>query len=113
MSFFDEIFDDIEEMFKKLRSRRVRGVRSGYSISVVYGPDGKPIINVETYGDIDKAALRKEIEKQYPGAEIRGLDEELIREVTEDIKFVDKPHRLKKNKKRDRLGPTEIREVDE
>ena len=91
MSFFD----DFEELFKKFK--RGSGVSTGYSISVVYGPDGKPIVNVETYGNIDKNALRREIERLYPGAKIRGLEEEPIikeeneeekrREVREDRKF--------------------------
>ncbi len=75
MSFFDEF----NEIFKKLREKG--GSSSGYSISVTYTPDGKPIVNVETYGDVDENSLRKEIEKQYPGAEIKGLGKEpLIKE---------------------------------
>jgi hypothetical protein len=68
------LFDEFDEIFKKLRERG--GGSSGYSISVIYGPDGKPIVNVETYGDTDKDKLREEIRRMYPGAEIRGLDEE-------------------------------------
>lgn len=78
MSFFD----DIEDMFKKLK--KGSGSSTGYSISVVYGPNGKPIVNVETYGDVDKNSLRKEIEEMYPEAEIKGLDKEsLIKEEGE------------------------------
>jgi len=74
------IFDEFDEFIKKLGKLK-RG-SSGYSISVVYGPDGKPIVNVETYGDIDKKALKEEIKKMYPGAKIKGLEEEpLIKEV--------------------------------
>jgi len=113
MSVFDDIFDDIEKMLKKFRARE-RGFGSGYSISVVYGPDGKPIVNVETYGDVDKEALRREIERQYPNAEIRGLDVELIKEVKESKLKVELKHKDKKIKrKEDRLGPTEIREVED
>ncbi len=113
MSIFDDIFDDIEEMFKKLRSRSSKSMGSGYSISIVYGPNGKPIVNVETYGDVDKEALKREIERQYPEAEIRGLDDELIKEVTEDVEHVEKIHKPKGREGKSRLGPTEIREVDE
>lgn len=110
MSIFDDIFDDIEKMFKKMRGRE--GVSSGYSISVTYGPDGKPIVNVETYGDVDKESLKKEIERQYPGAEIRGLGDELIWETAgEETKLKDKMKHVKR--RRDKLGPTEIREVEE
>ncbi len=76
------IFDEFDEIIKKMK--RVSGGASGYSISVVYGPGGKPIVNVETYGDVDKEELRREIERMYPGAEIKGLDKEpLIREDVE------------------------------
>ena len=76
MSFFDEF----DELFKKIN--KMKGQSSGYSISVVYGPDGKPVVNVETYGDVDKMSLKKEIEKMYPDSEVRGLDDEpMIREV--------------------------------
>jgi hypothetical protein len=57
---------------------------SGYSISVTYDDKGKPLVKVETYGDIDAAELRREIERQYPGAKIEGLEKQpLIRVVDE------------------------------
>jgi hypothetical protein len=57
---------------------------SGYSISVTYDDKGKPLVKVETYGDIDAAELRREIERRYPGAKIEGLEKQpLIRVVDE------------------------------
>jgi len=47
---------------------------SGYSISVTYDEGGKPVVRVETYGDVDVAELRKDIEQRYPGAKIEGLE---------------------------------------
>jgi hypothetical protein len=85
MSIFDE-FDELDKLFKKLSkmSDNLSG-SSGYSISVTYGPDGKPIVDVKTYGNIDKARLKREISSNYPGAIIRGLDEEpLIKEVSDE-----------------------------
>ena len=56
---------------------------SGYSISVTYGSDGKPLVKVQTQGNVDKAALRSELKKKYPDAKIEGLDDEpLIREIS-------------------------------
>ncbi len=57
----------------------------GYSITVTYDSAGKPVVKVETSGNIDKGKLRKEIEKQYPGAKIIGLEKEpLLRFVDEE-----------------------------
>jgi|Deesub1362B_J571_1020462.scaffolds.fasta_scaffold00003_576 hypothetical protein len=105
------IFDEFDEIIKKLRSRGGRGVSSGYSISVTYRPDGKPIVSVETYGDVDKEKLRQEIERQYPGAEIRGLEQEPL--IWEEDAIKNEKEKSRKKEKRDRLGPNEIREVDE
>jgi hypothetical protein len=48
-------------------------VGSGYSISVSYDEDGKPIIDLKTYGEVDISKLRKEIKRVYPNAQIRRL----------------------------------------
>jgi hypothetical protein len=77
--FFDFGFD--EKMF--FGHEPVEG-GSGYSISVTYDEKGKPLVKVRTYGDVNVAELRKEIERQYPGAKIEGLEEQpLIRVVDE------------------------------
>ena len=58
---------------------------SGYSVSVSYDERGKPVVRVETYGDVDVAELRKDIEQRYPGARIEGLKKQpLIRIVGEE-----------------------------
>lgn len=58
---------------------------SGCSISVTYDERGKPVVRVETYGDVDVAELRKDIEQRYPGARIEGLEKQpLIRIVGEE-----------------------------
>ena len=57
---------------------------SGYSMSVSYDGTGKPVIQVETYGEVDTAGLRKDIEQKYPGAKIEGLEKKpLIRIIDE------------------------------
>jgi len=43
---------------------------SGYSMSVTYDEKGKPVIKVETYGDVDVTELRQDIQQRYPGAKI-------------------------------------------
>jgi len=58
---------------------------SGYSISVTYDEKGKPVVRVKTYGDVDAAELRRDIEQRYPGARIEGLEKKpLIRIVDEE-----------------------------
>jgi hypothetical protein len=104
------IFDEFDELIKRLKSKGAKGFSSGYSISVTYGPDRKPIVNVETYGDINKDELRREIEKRYPGAEIRGLEPQPL--IWENEPTHERREE-KDEKKAGRLAPNEIREVDE
>jgi hypothetical protein len=57
---------------------------TGYSMSVSYDAEGKPLVKVETHGDVNATKLRKEIQQRYPGAKIEGLDKKpLIRIVDE------------------------------
>jgi len=56
---------------------------TGYSISVTYGSNGKPVVKVQTQGNIDKTALKNELKKKYSDAKIEGLaDEPLIKEIS-------------------------------
>ena len=97
--FFD-IFGFGEEEFP-FRQKPAEG-GSGYSISVTYDERGKPIVRVKTYGDVDVAELRKDIEQRYPGAKIEGLEKRpLIRIVgEEETKEERKPERRKAEEKR-------------
>jgi len=80
--FFD-IFGFDEEDF--LFGREPAEGGSGYSISVTYDEKGKPVVHVKTYGDVDVAELRRDIEQRYPGARIEGLEKKpLIRIVDEE-----------------------------
>ena len=77
---------------------------SGYSISVTYDEDGKPVVRVKTYGDVDVAALRKDIERRYPGAKIEGLEKHpLIRVVDEEAKQKGRGREAGKHKKKESL----------
>ena len=80
------------------------GGGSGYSVSVTYDGKGKPIVRVETQGDVDVAELRRNIEQRYPGAGIEGLEKQpLIRVIDEEPELVKKEkkktEKVKKKKK--------------
>lgn len=85
---------------------------SGYSISVSYDERGKPVVRVETYGDVDVAELRKDIEQRYPGARIEGLEKQpLIRIVGEEESREErKPEKEKQAEKKQKKSL--IREVE-
>jgi len=54
-------------------------------MSVTYDEKGKPVVKVKTYGDVDAAELRRDIEQRYPGAKIEGLEKKpLIRIIDEE-----------------------------
>ena len=80
--FFD-IFGFGEEDF--LFGGEPTGGGSGYSISVTYDEEGKPVVQVKTQGDVDTTKLRRDIEQRYPGAKIEGLEKKpLIRIIDEE-----------------------------
>lgn len=55
-----------------LEPRQVE-VGSGYSLSVSYDENEKPIVEVKTYGEVDIPKMRREIERMFPHAQIRQL----------------------------------------
>ena len=75
-------------------------IASGYSISVKYDKKGRPIIYVKRYGDIDTKGLRREIERNYPGAAIQGLEKPKIIKVEKAQKEKTKKPRVKHRKKK-------------
>jgi len=46
----------------------------GYTLHVKYDENEKPIVDVKTYGQVDIAKLRRDIEKMFPDAQIRQLN---------------------------------------
>jgi len=99
--FFD-IFNFGEEDFLFDDSFKSGG--SGYSVSVTYDEQGKPVVRAKVHGDVNVSELRKDLEEKYPGARIEGLDEKpLIRIVgkEEEVKEVkeEKSKEKKKSKK--------------
>jgi len=74
---------------------------SGYSVSVTYDEKGKPIVKVETYGNVDVAELRRDVQQRYPGARIEGLEKQpLIRVVGEEKTKEQKPEKKTEEKRR-------------
>jgi hypothetical protein len=50
-------------------------VGSGYTLSINYDENEKPIIDVKTYGKVDIPRLRREIARVFPNARIRRLNQ--------------------------------------
>jgi hypothetical protein len=75
-------------------------IASGYSISVKYDKDGRPIIYVKKYGEVDTRGLRREIERNYPGAHIQGLEKPKSVEMEDDQRKTPKRPHVKKSKQR-------------
>lgn len=93
---FSDFFDfglDEEKLFEEMPMEG----GSGYSISVTYDEKGKPVVEVKTYGDIDTDELRKDIERKYPGAKIKGLEKEPL------IRIVDEKTEKAKNRKSENM----------
>lgn len=84
---------DTEEVGFVLEPTEVE-VGSGYTISVNYDEDDKPVIDVKTYGEVDAAKIRREIEKVFPNAHIRRLNQ------TRSVTVVKKRRRKRRVKKK-------------
>jgi hypothetical protein len=50
-------------------------VGSGYALAVSYDENDNPIIDIKTYGQVDLAKVRREIEETFPNAQIRRLNQ--------------------------------------
>jgi len=97
-----DIFDFDEENFlfgRELEPTKGEG-GSGYSMSVTYDEKGKPVVKVETYGEVDVAELRRDIQQRYPGAKIEGLEKQPLIRVVGEEKEERKPEKKTEEKKR-------------
>jgi len=65
---------DSEELGFVLEPTQIE-VGSGYTISVSYDENEKQIVDVKTYGEVDIAKIRREIERAFPKAKIRQLNQ--------------------------------------
>jgi hypothetical protein len=70
----EEIETDEEETSFILEPTQLE-IGSGYTLSVNYDENEKPIINIKTYGQVDVMKLRREIEKLFPNAQINQLNQ--------------------------------------
>jgi hypothetical protein len=64
---------DSEELGFVLEPTQIE-VGSGYTVAVSYDENEKQIVDVKTYGEVDIAKLRREIERIFPNAKIRQLN---------------------------------------
>jgi len=53
-------------------------VGSGYSFSVDYDENDKPIIDLRTYGTVNIAKIKKEIQRAFPDAQIRQKTQSIM-----------------------------------
>ena len=65
---------DTEELGFVLEPTQIE-IGSGYTISVSYDENEKQIVDVKTYGEVDIAKLRRDIERAFPNAKIRQLNQ--------------------------------------
>lgn len=77
-------------------------IASGYCISVKYDKKGRPVLYVKKYGDVDTQGLRRQIERNYPGASIQCLTKPKLIEIDDTAK---KPRKHPvKNHRKDEKG---------
>jgi hypothetical protein len=93
---FSDLFGFDEEKF--LFGKEPIEGQSGYSISVTYDSSGKPVVQVQTRGDVNTTELRKDIEHQYPGARIEGLEKRPLIKVVGEEEAKKKEEKSKKSK---------------
>ncbi|MEM2466624.1 MAG: hypothetical protein QXZ47_04955 [Candidatus Bathyarchaeia archaeon] len=51
-------------------------IGSGYAVFLSYNEEGNLVVDVKTYGDVDLSKIRRDIERLYPDAQIRQLNQE-------------------------------------
>jgi len=84
---------DSEELGFVLEPTRIE-VGSGYMLSVSYDENEKQTVDVKTYGEVDVAKIRRQIEQAFPEAKIRQLNQ------TTSVTIVKKRKRRRSNKKK-------------
>jgi len=65
---------EIEETSFMLEPSKVE-VGAGYTLQVKYSELEKPIVSVKTYGKVDLDKIKREIERIFPNAQIRQLNQ--------------------------------------
>lgn len=99
---FSDLFGFDEDLFLKPGSFSSQG-GSGYSISVTFDEKNRPVVKVQTHGDVNPTELRRDIERRYPGAKIEGLENQpLIRIVGEERTSEKREPKTKKKREKGR-----------
>jgi hypothetical protein len=70
----DVVEIDAEETGFILEPAQVE-VGSGYAIAVSYDENENPVVDIKTYGQVNLAQVRREIERTFPNAQIRQLNQ--------------------------------------
>lgn len=65
---------DTEELGFVLEPTQIE-VGSGYTLSVSYDENEKQIVDVKTFGEVDITKLRRDVERAFPNAQIRHLNQ--------------------------------------
>jgi hypothetical protein len=84
---------DSEELGFVLEPTQIE-VGSGYTISVSYDKNEKQIVDLKTYGQVDISKIRRDIERAFPNAKIRQLNQ------TRSVTIVKRRKRKRSNKKK-------------
>ena len=64
---------DAEEASFVLEPAQVE-VGSGYALAVSYDENENPVVDIKTYGQVNLAKVRREVERIFPNAQIRQLN---------------------------------------
>jgi hypothetical protein len=56
-------------------------ISAGFSLAVSHDSEGRQLIQVRKYGEVDTRWVRREIERNYPNAIIQGLGKRKVVEV--------------------------------
>ncbi len=84
---------DTEELGFVLEPTQIE-VGSAYTLSVSYDENEKQIVDVKIYGEVDIAKLRRDIERAFPNAKIRQLNQ------TRSVTIVKRRRRKRATKKK-------------
>jgi len=84
---------DSEEMGYVLKPTHVE-VGSGYTVSISYDQNEKPIVDLKTYGDVDLTKLKMEVARMFQNARIRQLKQ------TQSVTIVKKRGKKRETRKK-------------
>jgi hypothetical protein len=70
----ENVEEDSEETTFSVEPTHIE-VGAGYTVAISHDEHEREVIDVKTYGQVDMSLLRKEIQRVFPDAEIRKLDQ--------------------------------------